>query len=183
MPPRSSPPRSMASAGYQPNGNGWGQRYAMIIQTVTVVAMFFAGFWAAVISPMVSRQDKIETKIEWFTKDNRADFLSIHEHQEFKQRVDKTLDAMSLELIRLREGQVTRGEHLQKWASDAGVIVNIQRQIDDIKRDFGQTYSLKDALSEMQKRLERVEGWSKANSASNNHNVNIPIPPMKILPQ
>lgn len=53
---------------------------------------------------------------------------------------------------------VPRGEHQGHWDITAGQIVNLQKQIDQQRNDFGSTYSLRDALADMQKRLDKLEG-------------------------
>lgn len=52
---------------------------------------------------------------------------------------------------------VPRGEHEERWRSEDQAIVNLQKQIDSLKSDFGSTYSLRDALADMTKRLDKLE--------------------------
>lgn len=40
--------------------NGWPNRYGQVLQTVTVVALFVAGFWAGIISPIRSDMGQAE---------------------------------------------------------------------------------------------------------------------------
>lgn len=53
---------------------------------------------------------------------------------------------------------VPRGEHQGHWDITAAEITNLQKQIDQQRSDFGSTYSLRDALADMQKRLDKLEG-------------------------
>jgi hypothetical protein len=50
----------MAEGQINGNGNGYYGRVSTIIQTVTVVSLFVAGFWGAVIMPLKSTLDDIE---------------------------------------------------------------------------------------------------------------------------
>ena len=50
-----------------------------------------------------------------------------------------------------------RGEHEEKWRSQLARDTDFQRQIDELRRSFGDTYSLKDALRAIQERLDRIE--------------------------
>lgn len=52
---------------------------------------------------------------------------------------------------------VPRGEHEEKWRGNAAALANQQRQIDEIRRDYGQTYSLRDAFAHMQRKVEDME--------------------------
>jgi hypothetical protein len=75
----------MAEGQINGNGNGYYGRVSTIIQTVTVVSLFVAGFWGAVIMPLKSTLDDIEK-----TK------LTINEHSEFKYRLDRELSDLSV---------------------------------------------------------------------------------------
>lgn len=45
------------------NGNGFTQRYGVIIQTVMVVALFGAAIWTGVLSPMIESLRKLQVDI------------------------------------------------------------------------------------------------------------------------
>jgi hypothetical protein len=108
----------MAEGQINGNGNGYYGRVSTIIQTVTVVSLFVAEFWGAVIMPLKSTLDDIDK-----TK------LTINEHSEFKYRLDRELSDIRdkakdlpprlelqphwAELTRLQSDIVPRGEHLE----------------------------------------------------------------------
>lgn len=52
---------------------------------------------------------------------------------------------------------VSRGELQGHWDIDTASIMNLQKQIDQQRSDFGSTYSLRDALADMKGRLEKLE--------------------------
>lgn len=56
-----------------------------------------------------------------------------------------------------RDRVVPRGEHERVWAQAEQQTANLQRQIDDQKRAFGDTFSLRDALQSMQRRIDMLE--------------------------
>lgn len=62
------------------------------------------------------------------------------------------------DIRQLNDNIVTRGEHTQHWAKTDADIASLQKQIDQVRSDFGNTYSLHDALGDLQKRLDRLEG-------------------------
>lgn len=144
----------------KPNGNGNGnysQRYGVIIQTVTVVAIFIAGFWTAVVMPIRSQLDQT---------------LPIREHEEFKHRLDdkfldqkaelqREIEENSVRVRRLEDGIVTRGELQQIWAKDAEQVSNIQREIDELKKEFGGTFTLGDKVKELQTQLDEIRTQQK----------------------
>ena len=72
-------------------------------------------------------------------------------------RNEKTLGGLA-ELIQRNQALIVpRGEHEEKWRSQLARDTDFQRQIDELRRSFGDTYSLKDALRAMQERLDRIE--------------------------
>jgi hypothetical protein len=68
----------------------------------------------------------------------------------------------SAEFKEIRNMIVPRGEHEQRWANAAANTANIQRQLDDNAKAFGNTYSLRDALSDLNRRLDKMEMGSGA---------------------
>lgn len=102
-------------ASYPENGNGWSQRYATLLQTVTVIGLFVGAVWVAIISPIENRIDKIERNA-----------ISLREYQAFQKAVEEHFDRSQGDIKELR-GNVM-GTYSAKDA-----ISNIQRQIDLIR--------------------------------------------------
>lgn len=61
------------------------------------------------------------------------------------------------DIRQINDNIVSRGEHLQHWVKTDADIANLQKQIDQARSEFGSTYSLRDALADMQKRLDKLE--------------------------
>lgn len=59
------------------------------------------------------------------------------------------------------QAMVPRGEHDEHWKKTDADILNLQKQIDQIRSDFGSAYSLKDALSHMQSELDKLKDERK----------------------
>ncbi len=76
---------------------------------------------------------------------------------EMKSDAKEYRKAAASELKELRNMIVPRGEHEQRWANQATQTANLQRQIDDMAKAYGSTYSLRDAIGDMGKRLHRLE--------------------------
>jgi hypothetical protein len=69
----------------------------------------------------------------------------------------RDLDKLEGSMTDLRSTQVARTEHNQRWDAFSRDIANLQRQIDDNRKEYGQTYSIRDALTDLGKRLEKLE--------------------------
>lgn len=52
---------------------------------------------------------------------------------------------------------VPRGEHEQRWTATGETQATMQRQIDEIKKSFGDTFSLRDAMQQLQRRIDMIE--------------------------
>lgn len=127
------------------NGNGWSSRFTVVLQTVTVAGLFVAALWVGVISPIASREDKID-----------ATKLDVREHEEFKKRLDDTIGKLQHEVIRLQDQKVSHElldanvknlETRQQSNSDA---------IKDVRDQVGGAASIKDALANQQKQLDQI---------------------------
>lgn len=73
------------------------------------------------------------------------------------QSIRDSNERNTADIRQINDAIVPRGEHAQHWAKTDADIVNLQKQIDQIRNDFGNTYSLHDALSDLQKRLDKLE--------------------------
>lgn len=63
----------------------------------------------------------------------------------------------SKDIFALNSTVVSRGELQGHWDIQAAQITNLQKQVDQQRSDFGSTYSLRDALADMQKKIEKLE--------------------------
>jgi hypothetical protein len=76
---------------------------------------------------------------------------------DFQRTSEQRDNEANAKIEQLRDKIVPRGEHEEKWRSADQRFVDIQRQVDDQKRAFGDTFSLRDALQQIQRRLDSVE--------------------------
>lgn len=77
------------------------------------------------------------------------------------QGVNTRVDRSERDIAAINGAIVPRGEHEGHWANTDVAISNLQKQIDLQRQDFGATYSLKDALTQINKRLDNLEGKTK----------------------
>ena len=152
------------------NGNGFTQKYGTIIQTVVLLSIFVAGFSSWVITP-------IQHAVAQFQKDT----LSLREYGEFKtglmrqierlqvgvdhcipqqeldariHAMDKRLDALHDTLAQLQAGMIPRTEHEQHWVTQEAKNHELSDRIVELRRDFGNTYSIGDQLKTLQKQID-----------------------------
>jgi hypothetical protein len=131
------------------NGNGFSQRYSTIIQTVTVVALFIAGFWGAVIQPLT-------------TKINES--ISRQEHEEFKLRVDRDLIRLEAERLRDKDGfrarftrdVVPRSEHETERAAMMHDISVVSDRLNELRTATTSTYTMRDEIQRLQTELTEL---------------------------
>jgi hypothetical protein len=116
--------------------NGYTQRFAIVLQMVTVCALFVAGFWTAVVSPIQVRVNDIE-----------KNSVQIREHEEFKKRIDDQAGANRIDLT--NQIVANRLDYISQ-------ISNMQRQVDEMKREFGSTFTLGDKVKELQTQLDQL---------------------------
>lgn len=70
---------------------------------------------------------------------------------------NQRLERIEASLDRLADSAVPRGELEERWRAQDAQVLNVQRQVDQVRNDFGSSYSLKDALSGIEGRLDRLE--------------------------
>ncbi len=131
------------------NGNGFIPRYGMIISTVGVAILTVGGFWGAVITPIAARQEKLEAKLD--------QHITIREHDEFKARLDGILKELRDETLRIRESAIAKGEVSERFSSVAARIDNGQRQIDDLRKTYGEIFPSTKVIDQLFNRIDKLE--------------------------
>jgi hypothetical protein len=99
---------------------------------------------------------KLEGALLEVRSDVKAVYVTIPAQAEFKARVDKTLDRFDTEFLRIRNEMVPLSTHQQKWDSDKLVMINIQKQIDEMRIQAGSSFTLGDKLKELQHQLDDI---------------------------
>lgn len=84
-------------------------------------------------------------------------FVSIRELDNRAARTTSEMARINLDLNALQSVIVPRVEQAERTRSVDAQFVNQQRQIDDVKKQFGDTFSLRDALLQMQRRIDALE--------------------------
>ena len=84
-------------------------------------------------------------------------FVTIRELDARASRTQRDIDRLGKDMDNQEAVTVPRREHEEKWRSSDNQFADKQRQIDDIKKSFGDTFSLRDALQQMQRRIDALE--------------------------
>jgi len=71
--------------------------------------------------------------------------------------VNEAMNRQQAQLQSIVQSIVPRGEHEGHWNNEAAAEANLQRQIDQMRAEFGSTYSLNDTLKTIVQRVERLE--------------------------
>lgn len=121
----------------------WGPIGALAGTMVGVVALF----WQVSMRPTDTAIQRLET----LTSDMSRSFISREEVRTGRERFDRDLKI-------LQDQVVPRGEHAEKWRANDTAFVTVQRQIDDIRKESGATYTLRDKVMDLNKRLDEVNG-------------------------
>lgn len=159
------------------NGGDFSGKYANILQTLTVVAISVGGIYAGVILPLREQIMELKTdvarvssgsvqnleKVSDFFLAQLKDKISREEHEEFKLREDKQIDAQLLvsannkaEISYLRDNQVTRAENVTHWDQQKENIMEMRKQVDDLRKDFGGQYTISEKIKDLQQQLNEM---------------------------
>ncbi|MFC3695524.1 hypothetical protein ACFOWB_25140 [Chenggangzhangella methanolivorans] len=105
-------------------------------------------------------------------RSNAKDALSVEGFKDFKatyennrivyrQDVEAKIAAGAADLraleARIRKDSkaiVPRGEHEEHWRSQNAQIINLQRQVDEVKAQAGSTYGVRDVIQRLEKQVE-----------------------------
>jgi len=101
------------------------------------------------------RDDTNELKVAVRRFEDRA--VTRSELTDRRAVLEDRIKRIEADIQAVEAGIVPRGEHQEKWRGIDQGISNLQRQIDDLKKQFGETFSLRDALLQMQRRIDALE--------------------------
>jgi hypothetical protein len=81
---------------------------------------------------------------------------------DFQKNTDTTIARLQRDLDEIQKGIVPRGEHDKIWRGFEQRDADLQRQLDETKKAYTDTFSLRDALMLMQKRIDSLEATPPA---------------------
>lgn len=150
------------------NGNGYSggngaarvsSFYGSLLQSVTVVALFVAGFWAGVIVPLQNAQHDSVTKSEFL---------------EFKQRMDEHNKQLVTDVVPRNENDrawkdldqrlsstehglsstMTRDEIVSRLENHTQQTNSLRTDLTDLTKEIGRTYNVGDQVKSMQLQID-----------------------------
>lgn len=86
------------------------------------------------------------------------EFVSVRELDARSGRTQTDISRILQDQKIIAEQIVPRVEHNERNRSVDAQIAGVQRQVDDVKKAFGDTFSLRDALQQLQRRIDQLEG-------------------------
>lgn len=128
----------------------WGPISAMAGVSVAAVAFF----WNISTRPTDIAIQRLEISVAEMGRS----LITREEVRAGRERFDRDLKV-------IQDNLVPRGEHSEKWRANDQALVNIQRQIDEFRKESGSTYTLRDKVVDMNKRIEELNsllmksGW------------------------
>lgn len=140
----------MAAKNGNGNGNAWVVPAGLAL---TVIMALFQGFWGVAYSGLVSNQTRIEDQTRQAVTRIENQFLRLREYEEFIRREDANIKRLEDRMDTLSP----RAEIDARLATNSNALSQVRGEVDILKRDLGQTYSIKDALAAMQARIDRME--------------------------
>lgn len=154
---------------HRSNGNGasssgnWVIPIAVVFGVIQAIVGWTLGTFQANMSRIETAADahtkEVKEEISARIRIIEAQFLRLREHEEFAKRLDANMARMN---DRMDNTLAPRSEVDARLATNSNALAQVRIEIDSLKRDLGQTYSVKDALAAMQARIERMESWSRA---------------------
>ncbi len=147
--------------------------WGLIISAMMAGWVIFGGIGWLAYSPVRENQTRYESAMVTMATAQaalvetlRTDYLSRDEadtrarrSEEDRRRVD---DRMLRFETYLSEKIVARPEHEEKWRSSEQRFADVQRQIDEVKRLYGETYNARDIIQNLQAKMDRLEAELRA---------------------
>lgn len=115
----------------------------------SVLVLVMGALGALATKPMESSLNDIKSSLPLFVTRAEATVA--------RTQIERELARLNMALEKADSAIVPRGEHQEKWRGNDQALGNIQRQVDEIRRDYGQTYSLRDAFAQMQRKVDDME--------------------------
>lgn len=146
------------------NGNGKLSLITASAATCGVVLAVVAYLGSLSLDPMREAVKELKEISKLQIQSTIQGAISNAEHGEKIKSLEEKSTLATAKIKELDDKVVPRGEHTEKWKANDQAFVNIQKQIDDIRKDVGSTYSLGDKIKEMQEQINRLLQLDKPKS-------------------
>ena len=129
-------------------------QWQTIITSVGVLVAILSALGALAYMPIKTGMDQLAGEARGL----RDTIVPRSEHVDRWRRTEEDIRSLETAMLRLQDRIVPRGEHEEKWRSTERLTGDLQRQVDELKKSYADTYSARDALTGLARRLERLEG-------------------------
>lgn len=138
--------------------------WSTIWTAVGVAFSVLIGVGYLVYTPLQINQTKLEAGLIKLSetvaetiKDGPDTYIPRRENDLARARAAEDRANTLAAITDLRTDSLPRREWLLRNDAVNSLVANLQREVDQLRTDFGSTYSLRDALADMKSRLERAE--------------------------
>ncbi len=138
------------------NGNGNGNGAVSVIPlgaALTVITLLINALSYLAWTSTNSSISRIEEQTAKHFYAVESGFVRTVEHKEFRIRVDGQLTKIEAGLKDI----ATRDEVNTRLGINSNSILQVRQDIDVLKRDFGQTYSMRDAVKDLQDQVKALQ--------------------------
>jgi hypothetical protein len=123
--------------------------------TLVSFAAFLVAFGGIAVNTTIAPLNQNMARLEAQQAVDRGQQAS--DKKDVSSDLKEYMRASFAEMKEMRNSIVSRGEHEQRWLNAATQQSNIQRQLDEIRQSYGNTFSIRDGLMDLGKRIERLE--------------------------
>lgn len=116
----------------------------------SLIVACMVGMYTFASQPINTAIVRLETSVSKLEENT----LSKRDSEAFRLTNKESFTKVDLELKRLFEMIVPRGEHSEKWKSNESSFLAVQRQIDELRKESGSTVTVRDTLIELQKKYD-----------------------------
>lgn len=143
------------------NGNGSNSTLMTVLSAGAIIVTLLQIFLGVILTGINSNITRIEEQAIKHFHDIENGFVRTSEYKQVTARLDNQLQKIELGL----KDVATRDEVNTRLGINSNSIIQVRGDIDVLKRDLGQTYSIKDALKEFQDRMRVLEQQSRGTPA------------------
>lgn len=135
------------------NGNGHGGTLTTVLSAGAIILTLLQIFLGVILTSINANITRIEEQTTKRFDAVENGFIRKGEYAAFITRVDNRLTKIDLVL----RDVATRDEINTRLGINSNSIIQVRNDIDVLKRDLGQTYSIKDALKDLQDQLKTLQ--------------------------
>lgn len=87
----------------------------------------------------------------------RKEFATISDVAEGRRRIELDISRIEAGHRLLRDSQVSRGEHQRDWLARDAAVANLQRQVDEAKKQINDVFPVNKVMEDLMRRIGNLE--------------------------